>query len=127
MKLPKNAISILFFWLTFVFIFPNLEAQTKELERPKSRVGVYSVDTFVKESFDIYENVYKYDGYAEAGTLDCFTLSYDSEIKMGMKINFKITEWISESIAIVKKANLITKMMNFWDTQNLQVLKNKGY
>lgn len=51
-----------------VFIIPNLEAQTKQLKRPKSRVGVSSVDQFVTESFDIYDKVYKYDGYAEAGT-----------------------------------------------------------
>jgi len=67
MKSPKNVISILFYWMAFVFIFPNLEAQTKQLKRPKSKVGVYSVDTFVQESFDIYDKVYKYDGYAEAG------------------------------------------------------------
>ena len=68
MNLSENVISILFFWIAFVFIFPSLEAQTKELKRPKSRVGVYSVDTFVQDSFDIYDKVYKYDGYAEAGT-----------------------------------------------------------
>ena len=68
MKLPKNAISILIFWMAFVFINPNIEAQTKQLKRPKSKVGVSSVDTFVSESFDIYDKVYKYDGYAEAGS-----------------------------------------------------------
>lgn len=68
MKSPKNAISILFFWIAFVFILPNIEAQTKQIKRPKSKVGVYSVDTFVSESFDIYDKVYKYDGYAKAGT-----------------------------------------------------------
>ena len=54
--------------MAFVFITPNIEAQTKQLKRPKSNVGVFSVDTFVSESFDIYDKVYKYDGYAEAGT-----------------------------------------------------------
>jgi len=102
MKLPKNAISILFFWIAFVFILPKLEAQSKELKRPKSRVEVYSVDPFVQESFDIYNKVYKYDGYAEAGTFDCFALSYNSEMKMGMNINFKIKEWVSEGVDVVK-------------------------
>ncbi|WP_298553993.1 OmpA family protein [uncultured Algibacter sp.] len=68
MKLPKNAIGILVFWLAIVFIIPNTEAQTKPLKRPKSKVGVSSVDTFVSESFDIYDKVYKYDAYAKAGT-----------------------------------------------------------
>lgn len=68
MKIPKSAISILSFWMAFVFITPNLEAQTKQIKRPKSRTGVNSVDTFVSESFDIYDKVYKYDGYAESGT-----------------------------------------------------------
>ena len=59
--------------LTLVFILPfqNLEAQakkTKKLKRPSSRVGISSVDTFVRESFDLYDKVYMYDGYAEAGT-----------------------------------------------------------
>ena len=37
-----------------------------------------------------------------AGTYDCFALSYDSEMKMGMKMNFKIKEWISEGVGVVK-------------------------
>ena len=37
-----------------------------------------------------------------AGTFDCFALSYDSEMKMGMKMNFKIKEWISEGVGVVK-------------------------
>lgn len=51
-----------------LFVVPTLDAQTKKLKRPKSRVGISSVDRFVKESFDLYDKVYKYDGYAEAGT-----------------------------------------------------------
>ena len=51
-----------------IFLAPNLEAQTKKIKRPKSRVGVSSVDSFVQESFDLYDKVYKYDGYAAAGT-----------------------------------------------------------
>lgn len=37
-----------------------------------------------------------------AGTFDCFALSYDSEMKMGMKMTFKIKEWISEGVGVVK-------------------------
>ncbi|EDP72218.1 Outer membrane protein and related peptidoglycan-associated (lipo)protein-like protein [Flavobacteriales bacterium ALC-1] len=51
-----------------LFVSPSLEAQTKKLKRPKNKVGISSVDKFVKESFDLYEKVYKYDSYAEAGT-----------------------------------------------------------
>ncbi|WP_407557394.1 OmpA family protein [Winogradskyella sp. 4-2091] len=50
------------------FVAPNLEAQTKKLKRPKSKVGINSVDRFVKESFDLYDKVYKYDAYAATGT-----------------------------------------------------------
>lgn len=58
------------FTTTFLFLFlaSNLNAQTKKLKRPKSSVGISSVDSFVKESFDLYDKVYKYDGYAAAGT-----------------------------------------------------------
>ncbi len=37
-----------------------------------------------------------------AGTFDCFAISYDSEMKMGMKIKFKIKEWIAEGVGVVK-------------------------
>lgn len=50
------------------FVTPSLHAQIKRIKRPKSRVGISSVDTFVRESFDLYDKVYKYDGYAAAGT-----------------------------------------------------------
>ncbi|MBL87004.1 MAG: hypothetical protein CMO82_10145 [Winogradskyella sp.] len=50
-----------------LFITPTLDAQTKKIKRPKSRVGVTSVDNFVQESFDLYDKVYKYDGYAASG------------------------------------------------------------
>ncbi len=49
-------------------MIPNLEAQTKKIKRPKSRVGIGSVDSFVQESFDLYDKVYKYDGYAATST-----------------------------------------------------------
>ncbi len=68
MRIPKNARSIILFGVLFLFLVPNFEAQSKRLKRPNSRVGVSSVDRFVQESFDIYDKVYKYDGYAEAGT-----------------------------------------------------------
>ncbi|MDB2463055.1 hypothetical protein N9W61_03035 [Algibacter sp.] len=68
MNSPKNAISILSFWMALLFIAPNIEAQTKQLKRPKNKVGVSSVDTFVSKSFDIYDKVYMYDSYAKSGT-----------------------------------------------------------
>ena len=43
-------------------------AQTKKIKRPKSKVGISSVDSFVRESFDLYDKVFMYDGYAQAGT-----------------------------------------------------------
>lgn len=55
------------FILAIFFALP-INAQTKQIKRPKSRVGVSSVDRFVQESFDLYDKVYKYDGYAAAGT-----------------------------------------------------------
>ncbi|WP_298900065.1 OmpA family protein [uncultured Psychroserpens sp.] len=52
----------------FLFIIPLSYSQTKKIKRPKSRVGISSVDNFVRESFDLYDKVYMYDGYAAAGT-----------------------------------------------------------
>lgn len=46
----------------------TLNAQTKRIKRPKSTVGISSVDSFVGESFDLYDKVYKYDAYAASGT-----------------------------------------------------------
>jgi len=37
-----------------------------------------------------------------AGTFDCFALSYDNETKMGLKMQFKIKEWISEGVGVVR-------------------------
>ncbi|MCF7560957.1 OmpA family protein [Sabulilitoribacter multivorans] len=68
MKFPKNALSILTFWMVTLMFIQVAEAQTKRLKRPNSSVGISSVDNFVKNSFDIYDKVYKYDGYAAAGT-----------------------------------------------------------
>ncbi len=45
----------------------TIQSQTKRLKRPSSRVGIASVDKFVRESFDLYDKVYRYDGYAERG------------------------------------------------------------
>lgn len=53
---------------TLALLGPALQAQTKRLKRPSSRVGIYSVDTFVQESFDIYDKVYRYDKYVKNGT-----------------------------------------------------------
>ena len=54
--------------LAVLFFIPLSFSQTKKIKRPKSSVGINSVDNFVRESFDLYDKVYKYDGYAEAGT-----------------------------------------------------------
>ncbi len=67
MILPKHTLSILLGVVLFLFTSIAF-SQTKQIKRPKSRVGISSVDRFVQESFDIYDKVYKYDGYAEAGT-----------------------------------------------------------
>ncbi|OZV67116.1 OmpA family protein [Winogradskyella aurantia] len=60
----ETVLLTLFFSL---LIIPRLEAQTKKLKRPRGKVGISSVDNFVQESFDLYDKVYKYDGYAAAG------------------------------------------------------------
>jgi len=38
----------------------------------------------------------------EAGTYNCFALSYNTEMKMGLKQSFEIKEWISEGVGVVK-------------------------
>lgn len=58
------------FYPLFLFVFLTsslIEAQTKRLKRPSSRVGIASVDRFVSESFNLYNKVYRYDGYHEQG------------------------------------------------------------
>ena len=62
--LSRPAISLILVWL---LVSPTLEAQNKKLKRPTSRVGVASVDTFVRESFDLYDKVYFYDTASEEG------------------------------------------------------------
>ncbi len=57
-------LQFLLFSLALVFNIQFSEAQTKKIKRPKNSVGVSSVDNFVRESFDLYNKVYKYDGYA---------------------------------------------------------------
>lgn len=37
-----------------------------------------------------------------AGTFDCFAISYDSQVKMGIKTSFSIKEWIAEGVGVVK-------------------------
>jgi outer membrane protein OmpA-like peptidoglycan-associated protein len=54
--------------LALLFFIPLAYSQTKKLKRPNSRVKISSVDVFVQESFDLYEKVYKYDGYAAKRT-----------------------------------------------------------
>lgn len=68
MKPPKNALRIPLLGIALLFFISLSHAQTKQLKRPKSKVGLSSVDNFVTQSFDIYDKVYKYDGYAAAGT-----------------------------------------------------------
>lgn len=46
----------------------QLNAQTKKINRPKSTLGISSVDNFVGESFNLYDKVYKYDAYAKTET-----------------------------------------------------------
>ncbi|MFV9552374.1 hypothetical protein [Algibacter sp. PT7-4] len=36
------------------------------------------------------------------GTYKCFVLSYDSQMKMGMKMSFKFKEWIAKGIGMVR-------------------------
>lgn len=52
--------------LAILFIAP-VYSQTKKIKRPKSRVDISSVDSFVSESFNLYDKVYMYDGYAASG------------------------------------------------------------
>ncbi len=68
MKYSKPIKQIIIVIGLILFISPKLKAQTKKLKRPKSKVGISSVDSFVQESFDLYDKVYMYDGYAKAGT-----------------------------------------------------------
>lgn len=37
-----------------------------------------------------------------AGTFNCFALGYNTEMKIGMKMSFKIKEWIAENVGVVK-------------------------
>lgn len=37
-----------------------------------------------------------------AGTFDCYVLSYDSEMKMGVKHTFSFKEWVAEGVGMVK-------------------------
>lgn len=66
MKLSLK-LKVALFLFGFFFISPTTQAQEKKLKRPSSRVGIYSVDTFVRESFDLYDKVYVYDNYAKEG------------------------------------------------------------
>ena len=68
MRPQKNALRIFFFGTLFMFITPNIYTQTKQLKRPKNTTGINSVDQFVKGSFNLYDKVYKYDGYIKTKT-----------------------------------------------------------
>ena len=58
----KNTLALL---LSCLFIVQFSQAQKKKLKSPSSRVGITSVDAFVRESFNLYDKVYLYDDYAE--------------------------------------------------------------
>lgn len=66
MRFLKNAQSILILGIVLFFLIPSVNAKTKEIKRPKNRVGVLGVDRFAQGSFHIYDKKYKYNGYAEA-------------------------------------------------------------
>ncbi|WP_136483158.1 OmpA family protein [Cognatitamlana onchidii] len=68
MKSANNVRSIITLCVATILFLSVSQAQTKKIKRPKNPVGVSSVDIFVSESFDIYDKVYKYDGYAKSGT-----------------------------------------------------------
>ena len=68
MESPKNALRILLFGVALLLFSPGSYSQTKKIKRPKSTVGISSVDQFVRESFDIYDKVYRYDGYYQSET-----------------------------------------------------------
>ena len=59
----KNAMRILIFGIALLFISPYIYSQLKQ---PKNATDIHSVDQFIKESFDIYDKVYKHDGYTKA-------------------------------------------------------------
>jgi len=40
-----------------------------------------------------------------AGTFDCFVITYDMDIKMGMKRTMKGKEWIAKEVGVVKSAS----------------------
>lgn len=67
MKSTAKLIKGIVLFFVIILSTPSANSQTKKIKRPTSRVGISSVDNFVKESFDIYDKVYMYDGYAEAG------------------------------------------------------------
>ncbi|MDB2463056.1 hypothetical protein N9W61_03040 [Algibacter sp.] len=50
-----------------------------------------------------------------AGTFECFALSYDSEVKVGLKMTFKIKEWIAEGVGLVRNEsyNKSGKLMSY--------------
>lgn len=54
-------LSIITFCMTILLLVSISQVQTKNLKRPKKPIGIFSVNTFVSESFDIYEKAYKYE------------------------------------------------------------------
>ncbi|WP_405413040.1 OmpA family protein [Maribacter sp. Asnod1-A12] len=59
----KLKIAVILFGVLLITQFSF--AQEKRLKRPSGRVGIPNVDSFVNESFDLYDKVYAYDNYAQ--------------------------------------------------------------
>ena len=56
-----------------------------------------------------------------AGTFDCFVLSYNSEMKMGMTYSFTFKEWVAEGVGMVKNEtyNKNGKLMGYSELTKL--------
>ena len=56
-----------------------------------------------------------------AGTFDCYLLSYDSEMKMGVKHTFSFKEWVAEGVGMVKNEtyNKSGKLMGYSELTKL--------
>jgi hypothetical protein len=63
------------------------------------------------------------DVVTRAGSFNCYKIEYDVAIKMMFKINFKVTEWVAESVGSVKSetrdtngklsgSTLLTRLVN---------------
>ena len=57
----------------------------------------------------------------QAGTFSCFNISYNTEMKMGIKQSFEIKEWIAEGVGLVKNEtyNKGGKLMGYSELTNI--------